>query len=140
MRRFEREMVKDDFCGKEMSERDDSVVKTRDINLYSLPPSIHFPDSAQPSCGVCEKDLLGVFGGSLGSSASSQPNTDSLLNLGDTSSIIGLKSTYADAVQTVQRTCGQNLVQTAQASSSGVDANVAAGLFLSPRTRMRRVG
>ncbi|KAK7453241.1 hypothetical protein VKT23_011917 [Stygiomarasmius scandens] len=176
MRWFEREMVKDDVCGKEMSERNDLVVKTRgallaypllqsaaclslsntntycyvssiaggashasDIYLYSLPLGIRFPDSAQPSCGACEKDLLGVFGGSLGSSASSKPNTDSLLNLDDTSSIIGLKSTYADAVQTVQRTCGQNFVQTAQASSSGVDANGVAESLLSPRRRVERL-
>ncbi|KAK7453256.1 hypothetical protein VKT23_011932 [Stygiomarasmius scandens] len=193
MRWFEREMVKNDVCGKEMSEGNDLVVKTGevcvvllvvssptilarsahtallaypllqseaclslsntntycyvssiaggashapDIYLYSLPRGIRFPDSVQPSCGACEKDLLGVFGGSLGSSASSKPNTDSLLNLDDTSSIIGLKLTYADAVQTVQRTCGQNFVQTAQASSSGFDANGAAGSFLARRRRM----
>ncbi|KAK7453262.1 hypothetical protein VKT23_011938 [Stygiomarasmius scandens] len=45
---------------------------------------------------------------------------------------MGLKSTYSDAVQAVQRTCGQNFVQIAQASSSGV--NDATRSLLSPRS------
>ncbi|KAK7453271.1 hypothetical protein VKT23_011947 [Stygiomarasmius scandens] len=115
-------MVKDDVCGKEIAERNDFVgaggaSHASDINLYSLPPGIHFPDSAQPSSRAYEKDLLGVFGDSLGSSCPQTSNTDSLLNLDDTSSIIGLKSTYADAVQTVQRTCGTELC----ADGSGVE-------------------
>ncbi|KAK7453252.1 hypothetical protein VKT23_011928 [Stygiomarasmius scandens] len=43
-----------------------------DIYLYSLPLGIRFPDSGQLSSGAYEKDMLGVFGGSLGSSASSK--------------------------------------------------------------------
>jgi hypothetical protein len=34
-----------------------------DIYLYSLPLGVNFPKTARPSCGACEKDLLGAFAG-----------------------------------------------------------------------------
>ncbi|THU95232.1 hypothetical protein K435DRAFT_897708 [Dendrothele bispora CBS 962.96] len=148
MRWFEREMVQDGVCGKEMEERNELVVRTRaallaypilqtaaclplsttntycyvssinagasgasDIYLYSLPLGINFPSSAQASCGACEKNLLTVFG-------------NAVLDTDDTSSVIGLKGTYDDAVNVIEGKCGQGFVQAAQGLHSSSAAPV----------------
>ncbi|KAF5343163.1 hypothetical protein D9758_017054 [Tetrapyrgos nigripes] len=105
-----------------------------DIYLYSLPLGIPFPDSAKPSCGPCERDLLGSFGSWLNStsfsttSSATTSDTDPTLDPDDTSPAVGLKKTYADAVQVVEGVCGEGFVTSGStAGGSGPVGSHASG-------------
>ncbi|THU78333.1 hypothetical protein K435DRAFT_845817, partial [Dendrothele bispora CBS 962.96] len=93
-----------------------------DVFLYSLPLGDQFPNSSaiKVSCSACEKDLLGVFGTAFneGTTSSTPPSSDPILNRDDTTEIIGLKSTYQNALNIVENTCGAGFVQAAQGSHS----------------------
>ncbi|KAF5365428.1 hypothetical protein D9758_010850 [Tetrapyrgos nigripes] len=93
-----------------------------DIYLYSLPLGAGYPDSAKPSCGACERDLLGAYEGwlnSTGSSSGSSGASDPTFNPSDTSPSIGLKKTYADAVRVVEGVCGEGFVTNSTGTGSG---------------------
>ncbi|KAF5347666.1 hypothetical protein D9758_014872 [Tetrapyrgos nigripes] len=117
-----------DNCAQEWDERNEIVVQTRIARIspplfYVLPSTLQykhillrvpFPDSVKPSCGACERDLLGSFGiwldstsfSTTSSTTSTVTDADPTLDSGDTSPAVGLKKTYADTVEVVEGVCG----------------------------------
>ncbi|THV01097.1 hypothetical protein K435DRAFT_776169 [Dendrothele bispora CBS 962.96] len=52
------------------------------------------------------------------------PSSDPILNRDDTTEIIGLKSTYQNALDIVGNTCGAGFVQAAQGSLCNSDSTI----------------
>ncbi|KAF5343171.1 hypothetical protein D9758_017041 [Tetrapyrgos nigripes] len=114
-------------CGQEWEERNEIVVQTR-----ASPSRIVQNRAVKPVREICW-GFLGVgwipppsqrsplFKIQLASSMVTDADTDLTLDSDDTSPAVGLKKTYADAVQVVEGVCGEGFV-TSGSSTTGTGA------------------